>query len=146
LKRELASEDTSELERLAPHALPKPSVTHSKISGLDTIDSESKLCESKYNNVMQFFAPIVSESKVVVAKEVSMIKVELIANTRKEESFLECFKTNIADKLIDFRFGMQECKIDAQKIAKKLSAVDAALKSISLQINEMEVNMSLISV
>jgi hypothetical protein len=83
--------------------LPKPSTTHSKISGLG---SDSKFCESQYNDVVRFRAPVVSETKVAAAEEVLRVEEELIANTRSKESFLECSKTNIAEKLIGFRFGM----------------------------------------
>jgi hypothetical protein len=53
-----------------------------------------------------FRAPIVSETEVAAAEEVLRVEEELIANTRSKESFLECSKTNIAEKLIGFRFGM----------------------------------------
>jgi hypothetical protein len=91
-----------------------------------------------------FRAPIVSETEVAAAEEVLRVEEELIANTRSKESFLECSKTNIVEKLIGFRFGMQDRKSDAKEAAENLSAVEVALKSTDLHITEMEVNVSLL--
>jgi hypothetical protein len=78
-----------------------------KTSGLESIPVDAKWCPLRLKPIASgYYWPPVLAAKVANAEEVLMVEGELLANIESKERFLVASKTNILEKIIGFKFGM----------------------------------------
>ena len=85
-----------------------------------------------------------STTKVADAEEVLCMEEEFLANTENKLKFLESSKKLIADKIIEFKFGMDDMEADVTEVAQNASNMQDSLKKLDLQIAELFTIVSLI--
>jgi hypothetical protein len=125
LKRDLSEEEAEELLRLAPGVL-KPSGSYSKLPGRGAAPSENKL-KSIFCNTSAFSVPQISTMEVVAVEEVLRVEEELLANTRSKQQFLESSQKTITDKIIAFKFGMDDRLVDKKEADNNIDIVQGDL-------------------
>jgi hypothetical protein len=81
------------------------------------------------------------EFQVVIAEEVLRVEEELLANMSSKELFLESSKKLIQDKIIGYKFGMNDKKINMTEAKKSINDVQEGLKNIDLQIAKLQINV-----
>jgi hypothetical protein len=138
MRRELSSNEVAELLPLAPHAMAKATNPGAKTASLSTVPSE---CErrgsfSRLKTGVPSCALGATPTDVANAEEVLRVEEELLVNTSSKERFLELSKKLIQDKIIGFKFGMNERKADATEAKESVNDVQEGLKKIDLQIAE----------
>jgi hypothetical protein len=122
MRRDLSTDEAIELLRLALHVVLKQSPLQSKSAGLmSTGQSERKGTCSRFKAVLPGGVPGMITTKVVDAEEVLRLDEELLANTESKLKFLESSKKLIADKIIRFKFGMDNREADVTEAAKTTS-------------------------
>ena len=67
---------------------------------------------------------------------------ELLANRRSKQQLLESSQKSIADKIIAFRFGMDDRLADKKEAADNIDIVQGDLDKILQQIDEAEKTVS----
>jgi hypothetical protein len=140
LKRDLSEEEAEELLRLAPGVL-KPSGSYSKLPSEGTAPSENKL-KSIFCKTSAFLVPQISAMEVAAVEEVLRVEEELLANTRSKQQFLESSHKTIADKIIAFKFGMDDWLADKKEVADNIDIVQGDLDKTLQQIDEAKKTVS----
>ena len=128
LKRDLSEEEAEELVRLAPGVL-KPSESYSKSNDRGGAPSENKL-KSIFCKISAFSVPQILAMEVATAEEVFRVEEELLANRRSKQQLLESSQKSIADKIITFRFGMDDRLADKKEAADNIDIVQGDLDKI----------------
>jgi hypothetical protein len=112
LKRNLTPEEIGTLACLAPTSSSKPS----RPSGL----------------------PRISPAEITNTEEVLIVEVELLATMENKEQFLESSRKTIAEKIIGFKFGVDDRKADVEEATQNVNAAEEGLKSNDSLINEVQ--------
>jgi hypothetical protein len=140
LKRDLSEEEAEELLRLA-HGVLKPSGSYSKLPGRGAAPSKNKL-KSIFCKTSAFLVPQISAMEVAAVEEVLRVEEELLANTRSKQQFLESSHKTIADKIIAFKFGMDDWLADKKEVADNIDIVQGDLDKTLQQIDEAKKTVS----
>jgi hypothetical protein len=123
---------------LAPHAILKQSPSQSKSSGLMSMGpSDRKGTCSRFKAFPLGGVPGMITTEVADVEEVLLLEEELLANMESKLKFLESSKKQIADKIIGFKFGMDNREADVTEAAKTASNMQDSLKKLDLQIAEL---------
>ena len=77
-------------------------------------------------------------AKITNAEEVLIVEAELLATMVKKERFLESLKKTIAEKIIGFKFGINDRKADVEEATQNMNAAKEGLKSNDSLINEVQ--------
>jgi hypothetical protein len=92
-------------------------------------------CLSRFKlAISSYYWPSVSAVEIVEAEEVLVVEGKLLANLENKERFLETSKTNILERIIGFKFGMDDKNADAKEAAKNVKMVEEDLKRNALLI------------
>jgi hypothetical protein len=138
MRRDLSTDEAAELLRLAPHAILKQSPSQSKSSGLMSMGpSDRKGTCSRFKAFPLGGVPEMITTEVADVEEVLLLEEELLANMESKLKFLESSKKQIADKIIGFKFGMDNREADVTEAAKTASNMQDSLKKLDLQIAEL---------
>ena len=121
LKRDLSEEEAEELLRLAPGVL-KPSGSYSKLNDRGVAPSENKL-KSIFCKTFAFSVPQTLGMEVAATEEVLSVEEELLANRRSKQQLLESSQKSIAEKIIAFKFGMDDRLADKKEAADNIDIV-----------------------
>jgi hypothetical protein len=133
MRQDLSTDEAAKLLRLAPHAILKQSHLQSKSAGLmNTGPSEQKGTCSRFKAVPLGGVPGMITTEMVDVEEVLRLEEELLANTENKLKFLESSKKLIADKIIGFKFGMDDKEADVTEAAKTASDIQDSLKKLNL--------------
>jgi hypothetical protein len=101
-------------------------------------------CPSRQKPTTGFCFPQVSTSKVASVEEVLKVEGELLLNTEIKECFLEASKKHILERIIGFKFGMEDRVADAKEAAENVLALEGALNKIEDDILDTKRTVSLI--
>ena len=149
LKRNLTPKEIETLACLAPTSSSKPSGSQSKY----TIRSNGVREERKQKLVIGFGSPQISLgeitdrawrlphislAEITKTEEVLIMEAELLAIMEKKERFLESLRKIIVEKIIGFKFGVDDCKIDVEEAIQNVNVVEEGLKSNDSLINEVQ--------
>jgi hypothetical protein len=138
MRRDLSTDEAAKLLRLAPHVVLKQSPSQSKsASPMSTGPSEWKGTCSRFKAVPVGGVPRMITTEVADAKEVLRLEEELLANTENKLMNHEPSKKLIEDKIIGFKFGMDDREADVTEAAKNASNIQDSLKKLDLQIAEL---------
>lgn len=138
LKRDLTPEETETLARLAPTSSSKPSASHLRYS----IRSNG-VREGEQKPVLGFGARRISPADMANAEEVLMVEAELLATMEKKELFLETSRKTIAEKIIGFKFGVDDRKADVEEASQNVNVTEEGLELNDSLINEVQSAVSL---
>ena len=123
-----------------------PSFSHSKAtpspSGLGSQPVEAKLFGRKLKPVAGVGLSPVLIAEIVQAEEVLLVEGELLTNTESKERFLNASKSSIAERIIGFKFGMDDRNSDTKEAAENVTVVEEGLKQNGLLISALETNVS----
>ena len=127
LKCDLFEEEARELLRLAPGFL-KPSRSYSKLNDQGVAPFENNL-KSIFCKTSTFSVPQISAMEVATVEEVLNVE-ELLANRRSKHQLLESSQKSIAEKIIAFKFGMDDWLVDKKEAADNIDIVQGDLDKI----------------
>jgi peptidoglycan hydrolase CwlO-like protein len=85
---------------------------------------------------------MVSTAEIANAKEVLKVEKELLSNTESKERFLQTLKKNMEEKIIGFKFGVDDRVADAKEAANNVKEVEEALAKLCLNIAKVEATVS----
>lgn len=134
LKRDLSEEEAQELLRLSP-GISKPSGSSFNHSGRSAALSEPKV-EPIQGKTAASFLPQISAMDVAAAEEVLRAEEELLASRKSDQEFLESSQKTIADKIIAFKFGMDDRLADKKEAAESIDGVQGELDRVLQQMDE----------
>ena len=120
----LKSQPTSKSSR------PQLRLANFGVGGFGVSLTDSKNLGSRLKTV----DPSILNAEVASAKEVLRVELELLALTESKKVFLEESKKCIGEKLIAFKFGMDDRNVDLKEGIKNVKAVEEDLETINLRI------------
>jgi hypothetical protein len=141
LKRDLTPEETETLARLAPTSSSKPSGSQFRYA----IRSNGIREEGEQKPVLGFGPPRILASEITNAEEVLIVEAELVATMEKKERFLESSRKTIAEKIIGFKFGVDDRKADVEEAIQNVNVTEEGLKSTESLISEVRSVVSVFS-
>jgi hypothetical protein len=144
LRRDLSEEETSEFHQMLPHAVLKLPGSQSKNSGLVIAPMDHPWRPSKQKASAGFCFPRVSASEVASTEEVLKVEGEFLLNTKNKERFLEASKNHISERIIRFKFGMEDRVADAKEAAENVLALEGTFSKIEDDILDTKRTVSLI--
>jgi hypothetical protein len=144
LRRDLSEEEASEFHHMLPRAVLKLLGSQSKSSGLVIAPMDHPWHPSKQKAGAGFCFPPALSSEVASAEEVLKVEGELLLNTESKEWFLEASKKHISERIIGFKFGMEDRVADAKEAAENVLALEGAFHKIEDDILDTKRIMSLI--
>jgi hypothetical protein len=120
--------------------LPGP---QSKSSGLVTAPTDHPWCTSRQKPSTGFCFPKVLASEVASAENVLKVEGDLFLNSKSKERFLEASKKHISERIIGFKFSMEDKVVDAKEAAENVLALESALSKIKDDILDTRRTVSL---
>lgn len=72
-----------------------------------------------------------------------MVEAELLASMEKKELFLETSRKTIAEKIIGFKFGVDDRKADVEEASQNVNVTEEGLELNDSLINEVQSAVSL---
>jgi hypothetical protein len=117
--------------------------SQSKLSSLGTTPTDSNLYPSKIQ-LGSTSGAVDFAHELAIVEEILKVEIELMANTTSKELFLKSSKCSIADRIIAFKFGMDDREADAREVADNAKAVQESLDTCNLQLLEVEKTVSLL--
>ena len=85
---------------------------------------------------------MVSTIEVANAQEILKVEEELLSNIESKKRFLQTLKKDMEEKIIGFKFGIDNRVVDAKEAADNVKEVEEALAKLCLNIVEAEATIS----
>ena len=127
VRRDLTSKQLARLQVLAPHLAPRIAGSGKK-GAVGTPEQDLKP-ERSFSAI-----GLVSEADLATIEEVLRVEEEfLVDNERKQQILLEAKKT-MEEKIVMYKFGVDNRLDDAKEAAENVTAAEEALAKIDLQI------------
>jgi hypothetical protein len=82
--------------------------------------------------------PQISPAEITNGEEVLIVEAELLATTENKERFLESSRKTIAEKIIGFKFGMDDHKADVEEAIQNVNIAEEGLKLNDSLINKVQ--------
>ena len=107
MKRNLFEEEAAKLLCLVP-GVSKPSGSHLHLPGRGVACLAGEKMRSFFGRTSAFSVPQASATEVAACEEVLRVEEELLTTTTSTQQFLESDHKNIADKIVAFKFSMDD--------------------------------------
>jgi hypothetical protein len=136
IRRDLTSEQLAQLQLLAPHVAPRTGGSGKKGAvGTPEQDLKPGVPPSGIGHV--------SDADLATIQEVLRVAEELlVASERKQQSLLASKKT-MEEKVVVYKFGVEDRLADAKEAAENVLAAEEALVKIDLQIADVQASVML---
>jgi hypothetical protein len=136
LRRDLTFEQLARLQLLAPHVIPRTGGSGKKGAlGTSVLDLKPVVSPLGVGHV--------SDVDLATVDEVLRVEEELLGSSERKQQFLLASKKTMEEKIVIFKFGVDDRLADAKEAAENVIAVEEALVKINLQIANVQASVRL---
>ena len=127
VRRDLTSEQLARLQVLAPHVAPRTAGSGKK-GAVGTPEQDFKT-ERSLSAIGR-----VSDAELATIEEVLRVEEEFLVGSERKQQILLAAKKTMEEKLVMYKFGVDDRLDDANEAAQNVTAAKEALANIDLQI------------
>ena len=136
VRRDLTSEQLARLQVLAPHVAPRTARSGKKRAvGTPEQDLKPERSLSAIGHV--------SDADLATIEEVLQVEEEFLVGSERKQQILLAAKKTMEEKIVMYKFGVDDRLDDAKEVAENVTAIEKALAKIDLQIANVSASIIL---